>query len=49
MMAMETLEERVTALEAEVAQLKQTHPGSVQAQKSWWEKIREGHSHRALS
>ena len=39
-MAVGTLEERVAALEAEVARLKQTHGNAVETQKPWWEKIR---------
>jgi hypothetical protein len=39
-MAMVTLEERVAALEAEVARLKQERTIDLPPQKPWWEVIR---------
>jgi hypothetical protein len=39
-MAKLSLEERVAALEAEVAPLKQERENAAQAQKPWWEEIR---------
>ena len=39
-MAMVTLEERVAALEAEVARLKQERTIEMPTKKPWWEEIR---------
>jgi hypothetical protein len=39
-MANLSLEERVAALEAEVARLKQERESAAEAQKPWWEEIR---------
>jgi hypothetical protein len=39
-MAAQTLEERVAALEAEVARLKQTQSEAAESEKPWWEQIR---------
>jgi hypothetical protein len=39
-MAALTLEERVAALEAEVARLKQTSVAATETKKPWWEEIR---------
>lgn len=39
-MAAVTLEERVTALEAEVARLKQERSNTQEPKKPWWEEIR---------
>ena len=38
-MATRSLEERVAALEAEVAEQKQSGGGAGETQKPWWEKI----------
>jgi hypothetical protein len=38
-MAAKSLEERVAALEAEVARLKQQPTGTTDAQRPWWEEI----------
>lgn len=35
-----TLEERVAALDTEVARLKQERPNEAQSKKPWWEQIR---------
>ena len=37
--AVTSLEERVAALEAEVACLKQANPNGAEPQKAWWEEI----------
>ena len=39
-MAAASMEERVAALEAEVARLKEALPRGAAAQKPWWEEIR---------
>ncbi|HZT41959.1 MAG TPA: hypothetical protein VFA07_07205 [Chthonomonadaceae bacterium] len=39
-MAMLTLEERVAALESEVARLKQERANEARPKKPWWEEIR---------